>query len=168
MSIKKLFSRKNPNAISDLIKKTAELNLARLEVGIIDGSGPHMDKEKGKPSGLSIATVAAINEFGVKRHPIGGNRVPARPFMGPSMEKHKGEYVQMIKKDLPKVMLRLKSRDTMYKAIGKKAVLDMKHFIKDGNFEPLSPRQIKKKGHAAPLFHTFQMMDEIDYEVKKK
>lgn len=154
--------RKAKNAVSNLISEAAKLNYEKLKVGIIDGSEQHSD------SGLSVAMIAAINEFGTQRHPTGGNRIPPRPFMGPSMAKHKKEYVAMFAKDAPKVLLRLKSRKTMFDAVGKKAVLDMKHFIKDGDFEPLSDRQIKKKGHAAPLFHTFQMMDAIDYEVGKK
>lgn len=153
--------RKAKDAIKNLINETAKLNHEMLSVGITDSS-KHSD------SRLSVATIAAINEFGTQRHPTGGNRVPARPFMAPSMAKHKKEYVAMFAKDMPKVLLRLKSKNAMYEAVGKKAVLDMKHFIKDGDFEPLSARQIKRKGHAAPLFHTFQMMDAIDYEVTKK
>ncbi|MGP9557206.1 hypothetical protein [Psychrobacter sp. AOP7-A1-24] len=168
MSIKKFLSRKNPNAIKDLINNAAKLRAEKLSVGVVDADAMHIDRDTGKSSGLTIAEVAAINEFGVERHPIGGNRVPARPFMGPSVRKHRGEYAQMIAKDLPKVTIGLKRKKTMYDKVGKKMVLDMKHFIKDGNFVPLSPQQIKKKGHAAPLFHTFQMMDAIDYKVDKK
>lgn len=171
MNIRKLFTRKNPDAIANIIRQTAKLNAERLNVGIIDGSAEHMDRQKDgtyKGSGLTIAQVAAINEFGTDRHPTGGNRVPERSFIRASMKKHQGDYVKIFAKHVPPLFFKERSLNKVFTRVGEKAVLDMKHFIKDGKFVPLSPQQIKKKGHAAPLFHTFQMMDEIDYEVRKK
>lgn len=150
--------RRAKDAVKNLIREAAELNYTRLHVGIIDGSEQHSD------SGMSVAAIAAVNEFG-RTFP---NRIPPRPFVQPSMNKNKGKYVDMMAKEAPRVLLRLGNSKAMYERVGKQAVLDMKHFIKDGKFEPLSAQQIKKKGHAAPLFHTFQMMDAIDYEVTKK
>lgn len=150
--------RRAKDAVKNLITEAAKLNYERLEIGIIDGSEKHSD------SGMSVAAIAAVNEFG-RTFP---NRIPPRPFIGPSMNKNQDKYVAIMAKEAPRVLLRLGNSKAMYHKIGKMAVLDIKHFIKDGKFEPLSAQQIKKKGHAAPLFHTFQMMDALDYKVNKK
>lgn len=153
--------RRVKDAIKNLIRETAELNFSKLEVGIIDGDEMHVGSK------ISVKAVAAINTYGTKGSRTGGP-IPPRPFIEPSMLKNKQKYVDMLAKDTPRVILRLKSKNKMFDAVGKVAVLDIKHFIKDGNFEPLSERQVRKKGHSAPLFHTFQMMDAIDYRVKGK
>lgn len=160
--------RRSKNAINDLIENTAKLNYEKLHIGIIDGDRPHLDAKTGKPSGLTINQIAAINEFGTKSHPIGGNRVPARPFIGPVVIEGAPKYVAMIRQDLSKSLFQYKGGNKLLTKVGYAAKNDIRNLIKDGNFEPLSPQQVKKKGHAQPLYHTFQMYDAIGFEIRKK
>jgi len=120
-------------------------------VGVPEGTG--------RDDGLSNAFLAYIHDNG---SPI--NNIPARPFIKQTIEEN-AEYVS-------KMMLKaLMSKDpeAILAELGEVMAGKIKAKIMMGVDPALQPETVKKKkGNALPLFDTGQMMESINYIVRKK
>lgn len=149
--------RKDPDAIKNLIKNVVRVKGAKVEVGIVDEDEIHEE------SGLTVKELAAIHEFGSEEA-----KIPARPFMEPTMHDNRFKYRAMMWNDAKKLSKGRKNPAVALKEIGEMAADDMRELILKGNFEPLKLETIALKGHSDPLIDSGQMYDAIDYKVTVK
>ena len=113
-------------------------------------------------NGMTVAEVAAINEFGAP-----AAKVPARPFMTPTVKNYQKDWVKMVSKDVPKVALgKLTAFDVLDK-LGRVAAMNMKEQITNTNYPPNAPSTIARKGFNAPLRDTFYMRDTVQNAVNR-
>ena len=147
--------RKDPRALERLLKNVVRVKGRAVEVGF-----PNED-EMHRNAGMTVKELALTHEFGT----IDG-RIPARPFIQPTMHKNRFDYRRMMFKSAKDLTLGRKDVDVALKEIGERAVDDMRLTILEGNFTPLAESTIAKKGHSHPLIESDQMYDAIDYKVK--
>lgn len=147
--------RKNPKAIEDLIENTVRLAHKKVEIGFPNADEMHDE------AGMTIKKLAAIHEFGT----IDG-KIPARPFIQPTMDQNRDKYRKMLFKSAGPLLLRRTSIENVLKTIGKQGVEDMQNLILKNDFTPIADMTAAKKGHTMALLDTHQMYDAIDYEVK--
>lgn len=107
------------------------------------------------------AEIAVWNEFGT-------SRIPARPFLRTSQDKHAGKYVRMLV-DAARAGIGSPAgfdhARTMRK-LGAVMVGDVQKTIADGVPPPNADSTIAKKGSSKPLIDTGLMRSLVDYRVR--
>ena len=114
------------------------------------------------PDGTPVAIVGAIQEFGA---PVA--KIPARPFIRPTVKEQKDEWVNIMKKTIPKVALDKMTAFDVLDLVGRVAASDIQTKISSIYSPPLSPITIKRKGSAKPLIDTGLMLASIQNAVNK-
>ena len=109
------------------------------------------------PDGTSVATVAAMNEFGVPSH-----NQPPRPYFrtmisqkSPGWSRAVVDLMKANDMNVPKVL----------DLEGQGIKGQLQQSIVDLTDPPLAPSTIKAKGFAKPLIDTSVMINSADYEV---
>jgi len=109
------------------------------------------------PDGTSVATIAAIQNFGAPSRGI-----PPRPFFSNMVAaKSPGwpdSFVRIMKANEYDLDLSLN-------LLGGGIAGQLRQSIKDTNSPPLSPVTVRKKGFAKPLIDTAVMFQSVDFEV---
>jgi hypothetical protein len=123
---------------------------------------------KSYPDGTSIAEVAAINEFGAP-----AMRVPARPFMRPTIKEQQEEWVAQIAGGAKKVIQGKMTAFDVLDAVGNLASNDMKAKIASIYSPPLAPLTLKnrrERGNTStkPLVDTGAMLAYLQHSVAKE
>lgn len=122
-------------------------------VGVPKGAGAYED-------GLTIATVAAVNNFG-----SADGRIPARPFLAPAVENGAPEYRRLVELMLPKVMSGEMEMQTLLAQMGQLAEGHVKQQITDLRTPPNAQSTIDKKGSDNPLIDTGALRQSIRYVI---
>ena len=134
----------------------AELNwLANrdIHVGFQRGKGVYED-------GTDVADVAMYNEYGT-------SRIPSRPFLRQSFERHKTEYVLECER-IYTSMIQGKKVEGEIRKFGNKVKRDIVDEIERGEFVPNAPSTVAKKGFNKPLYETGLMEKSISYYTEKR
>ncbi|MGL4898009.1 MAG: HK97-gp10 family putative phage morphogenesis protein [Cetobacterium sp.] len=97
------------------------------------------------PNGTPVELVALFLEFGTKN-------MPPRPFMRNTIRKNKKKWSNLLR------------NSKNFDIVGKQIINDIKTSIINGNFEPLKPSTIKKKGNSYPLIDTGTLYDSLIYK----
>lgn len=143
-------------------KQAVELALRRLAerlqrgdtqvlVGVPTGAGSYED-------GLTIATVAAVNEFG-----SADGKIPARPFLHPAIQEGAPMFRRIAELRLPDVIA---GKENLLKALHQMGTLGVslvQEKITDIRTPPNAPSTIAKKGSSKPLIDTGALRQSIDY-----
>ena len=129
-------------------------------VKVVNVGVPAGRKEK---DGTPVAMVAAVHEFG---SPSQG--IPERPFLRVSIEANKPKYAKISAAGLRQILRGKSSTDAVLAVMGEAAVGDVKQRIRSGDFTPLKPATIKRKGSSRPLIDTGQMEQSIAWELGDK
>ena len=143
-------------------KQAVELALRRLAerlqrgdtqvlVGVPTGAGSYED-------GLTIATVAAVNEFG-----SADGKIPARPFLHPAIQEGAPMFRRIAELRLPDVIA---GKENLLKALHQMGTLGVslvQEKITDIRTPPNAPSTIAKKGSRKPLIDTGALRQSIDY-----
>ena len=134
--------------LGELGKKVASAKV--LRVGFLEGST--------YPNGTTVATVAAIQEYGAPRA-----HIPPRPFFRNMVAAKKGKWPKAIRD-----LLKANGYDALrtLQQIGEAIAGQLRQSIIDTNSPPLSPVTIARKGFDKPLVDTGHMLNSINYEVK--
>ena len=113
---------------------------------------------KGQAGGLTVATIAAIQEFGAPSRGI-----PPRPFFRNMIRAKSGEWPRAIA-----ALLKANNYDARRTLMltGEAIAGQLRQSIVDTNSPPLKPETIRRKGFAKPLVDTAHMLNSIDYEIK--
>lgn len=119
------------------------------------------DQTKGnrhKKGGLSMAEIAAENEFGTKY-------IPARSFMRTTFDENRDNVNRIIDKEYDKILEGKRTVQFSLQAIGIYYEGLIRKKIRDIHFPPNSPRTIALKGSSKPLIDFGQMIAAIQHKV---
>lgn len=127
-------------AMKDLAKRLEREQ--RVLVGVPKGAGEYED-------GLTIATVAAANNFG-----SADGHIPARPFLAPGVERGAPQYMRLVELMIPQVLTGDMQMRTLLDQLGELAEGNVKQQILDTYTPPNAQSTIDKKGSDHPLIDT--------------
>jgi hypothetical protein len=123
-------------ALKDLAKKLE--GETRVLVGVPVGAGSN--------DGLTIATYAAVNEFG-----SADGHIPARPFLRPGVENGTLLYLKTAELGIPKVLSGQMTMRMVLEQIGNMAQVSVQTAIHDKTDPPNAASTIAAKGSSHPL-----------------
>lgn len=109
-------------------------------------------------SDLTLATIAAINEFGT-------DKIPSRPFLRSTVDTNRDEYAEDIADAFKAVLDGKAPLEAGLNKLGLKAVRDVQRTIKSNDFARNAPSTIAAKGSTSPLIDTGRLRQSIDYEI---
>jgi hypothetical protein len=151
-----------------LVKLTRNVsNGATLHVGFLSGATYPARSSRGrkgrkrgasKSAPISVATVAAIQEFGAP-----SRNIPPRPFMRRLVKEKSSEWPKAVA-----MLLKANGYDAKktLELAGQAISGQLRQVIKDVVSPPLKPATVKRKGFSKPLIDTSHLINSIDYEVK--
>lgn len=125
----------------------------RVLVGVPEGSGTYDD-------GLTIATVAAVNNFG-----SADGHIPARPFLRPAVEQGAPEYQRLAEVMIPRVLSGEMAMRTLLEQMGNLAEGHIKQYITDLRVPKNADSTIANKGSDNPLIHDGHLRQSIRYVI---
>ena len=149
----------NRAKIEDALKKLAkrmEESDQMVLVGVPKGAGVYED-------GLTIATIAAVNEFG-----SADGRIPERPFLRTAVEEGAHEYLSLVEKEMPDIAEGKHPMSRLLNRLGIMAVGHVQKKIVEGPFTPNAPSTIRAKGSSSPLIDTGALRQSINYVIADK
>lgn len=147
MSVKVI--RKNPKAIKELKEQMAKLRAKAVYVGLPAGT----DGE--------LVMRGAVHQFGSEKR-----NIPPRPWLDKGAEQGADKYKKLAKNKITDVVTGDLSVDKYYQTLGEISVAEVRKYLRNGDFTPLSPATIKRKGSSKPLIDTGQLRNSVTYEVK--
>jgi hypothetical protein len=120
-----------------------------LKVGFLEGAT--------YPDGTSVATVAAIQNYGAPSRGI-----PPRPFFSNMVEEKSGDWGDSLA-----AILKENDYDVTksLELMGKGIEGQLRESIVNTNSPPLAEKTIARKGFAKPLIDTSNMINSVDSEV---
>lgn len=125
----------------------------RVLVGVPKGAGTYED-------GLTIATVAAVNNFG-----SADGVIPERPFLVPAITKGAPQYQRLAEVMIPKVLSGSMAMTTLLEQMGNLAEGHVKQEITDIRTPPNAASTIAAKGSDNPLIDTGALRQSIRYVI---
>ncbi|MDQ3202570.1 MAG: hypothetical protein M3Q94_10480 [Pseudomonadota bacterium] len=138
-------------ALKDLALKLA--GPTRVLAGVPKGAGTYED-------GLTLATIAAVNNFG-----SADGTIPARPTLGPAIEKGAPQYQRLAEVMIPKVLTGEMTMLTLLEQMGNLAEGHIKQEITDLKTPPNAASTIAAKGSDNPLIDTGAFRQSIRYVI---
>ena len=136
----------------------AQMKERTVKAGILKSAGKHDNSKKG----LSVATIAAYNEYGTAT-------APERPAFRASFAKNRKKY----KKALGKLGTKsFNSQSTLagMNKLGREAKKDIEKSIVSGSWVANADSTMLAKGNGKqkinrPLIETGQVLDSVEYEI---
>ena len=125
---------------------------AVVKVGVLSGAGEH---NKGT-AGQTVAEIAWWNEFGT-------SRIPARPFLRPTLRKQGGKYKASMKMLIRSMLLGKIANTKAQAVLGLAAQRDIQKAITDLKDPPNADSTKDQKGSSNPLIDTGQMRQTISW-----
>ncbi|MEX2901317.1 hypothetical protein AB3967_08305 [Pseudomonas rhodesiae] len=125
----------------------------RVLVGVPKGAGTYED-------GLTIATVAAVNNFG-----SADGLIPERPFLAPAITKGAPQYQRLAEVMIPKILSGEMTIQTLLEQMGNLAEGHVKQEITDIRTPPNAASTIVAKGSDNPLIDTGALRQSIRYVI---
>ena len=104
------------------------------------------------------AKKATWQEYGTSRG------IPARPFLRNTQYENENQWRQKTSQDIVQVFEGGLSSSAVLSKLGLLMVQDIRKTIDAGNFAPLSPVTVAKKGSSKPLVDTGDMYGEITHK----
>jgi hypothetical protein len=151
----------------NVVKNTAGKEIANLQKRLAKSNQVvnvgFPDSVNHTPDGNSVAFIAAVHEYGAP-----GAGIPERPFLKISIVKGKPEQMRLNKVNLFRIVKGGMDFETALGQLGAMAQGQVQQYIVDGQFVPLKPATIKKKGSSKPLIDTGQMRQSVMWELGEK
>lgn len=151
-----LIGKQQVDAALKKLTQQFEREEMQILVGVPEGAGSYA-AENGKQA-LTIATIAAVNEFGTA-----DGHIPARPFLGPAIEEGAPKFVRVIELGLPKVLAGEQPMSWLMHRVGNIAKSEVQQKITDVKTPPNARSTIARKGSDNPLIDTGALRNSIDY-----
>lgn len=151
---KRILKDIDPKAIDRLKKRLIDAGKV-VNVGVPDG--------KREEDGTPVAMIAAVHEYG---SPAQG--IPERSFLRTAIQRNRKTYARLNKINLVKMLRGHMDAETALGQLGEMAKGDVQFEIRSGDFVPLKPATIKRKGSSKPLIDTGQMVQSISWELGDK
>jgi hypothetical protein len=145
---------------AEIQKQIASLDGSYVLVGFQEGTKTkgQVKGQRQKKAGLSMAAIAATNEFGT-------NRIPARPFMSTSFDENRAKINKAIQGEYAKI---LDGKSTASKSLGLIGLLGTRLIVQKIRAiisPPNSPITIAIKGSSKPLIDFGQMVQSVRHKV---
>lgn len=150
-SVVKDTGNKNLNKLAAELKKSGKY----VKVGLPDS--PHRD------SGLTLAQLGGIHEYGAP-----GAGIPERPFLAVAIRKELDDLMRLNIINLKLILHNGQTFEGALEQLGLMAQGKVQQYIVDGDFAPLQPATIARKGSSKPLIDTGQMRQSITFVVEGK
>lgn len=144
----------DPKALDRLRQRLVGDNRV-VNVGVPEG--------KREEDGTPVAMIAAVHEFG---SPSQG--IPERPFLRVAVQRNRQKYGRLNRINLVKMLRGQATVEQALGQLGEMAKGDVQTEIRSGDFAPLKPATIKRKGSSRPLIDTGQMVQSIAWELGDK
>lgn len=135
--------------------KVAQLAAKEVHVGLVGSAGEQQHPDAAQ--GVSVAEVAAFQEFGTSRN-------PPRPFMSALIRENRSEYMHVCKRAY-KRLLAGDSIASCLEEIGRWGVAKMREKIDSNVPPPLAPATVEKKGHDHALIDSETMYHSIGFQI---
>lgn len=154
----------------DLRRALGGLSKIRVVVGIRGKAGAEKGSRTRKGAdgsetttqdSISLVGIAAVHEYGTD-----DGHVPARPYLGPTIDNNRAKYTNELEDALGRVIDGDSDIDTELGLIGLRVVKDTQQTINTMTDPPLSARTIAEKGSSALLIDTGRLIQSIDSEVR--
>lgn len=110
--------------------------------------------------GTPVALIAATHEFGSPERGI-----PERSFLRSGMRENQEKYVRLNKVNLVRILRGQLTSEQALGQLGEMAKGDVQQKIRSGDFAPLKPSTVDRKGSSKPLIDTGQMVQSVSYEL---
>lgn len=147
----------------EIRRQIARLDGSYVKVGFQEGvvTKTQLKGQRRKPAGLSMAQIAAENEFGTKI-------IPARPFMSTSFDENKALINKAIQGEYNKILDGQRATEQSLGLIGQLMTKLIVQKIRAIVSPPNSPRTIAIKKSSKPLIDFGQMVQSVRYKVVLK
>lgn len=148
---------------TEMLKRAKEIKDRRVKVGVLDsGEGAAMHDPDGD---LSVAEIAAVNEFGTQ-----DGRIPERSFVRSTFDEQREELVELGKELIAKVFEGKIDVNKALNMLGAKLATEIKKKITlgDGVPPPNAEATIAAKGSSRPLVDTGRMVNAITWAILGK
>lgn len=109
---------------------------------------------------MTVAQLARVHEFGA---PSVG--IPERPFMRQSLQNNRPKYLRLNRQNLRQMVAGDMSAEQALGQLGAMAQGDIQREIVNGEFAPLKPETIRRKGSSKPLIDSGQMRQSVTWEL---
>lgn len=110
---------------------------------------------------LTIAEIGAIHEFGAP-----GANIPERPFLHPGIREGGDQIARLSQVLLFQLQNGEITKNDALEQLGLLGVRLVQEKIRNGEFVPLSPRTIARKGSSQPLIDTGQMIQSVTFAIE--
>lgn len=139
--------------------KEIEAKEAKVRIGVFSGAGDAKDKD-GKSTGITLATLAAIHEYGSEKAGL-----PERSFLRATFRAKKDQGIAMCGKVCKAFIENKISLEQAMGILGEWGVAQVKNFIRSNQVKPPSTEATnEKKGSSVTLVDTAQLVNSISYE----
>lgn len=130
-----------------------------------DGKVVHVGVPEGpkETDGTPMAMIAAVHEYGAPSQGI-----PERPVYRVVVRKNREKYLQLNRTNLVKMLRGQMTADQALGQLGEMAKGDVQSEIRNGDFTPLKPATIKRKGSSRPLIDKGQYIQSIQWQLGNK
>ena len=143
-----------------LEKQLKKMSKMSVKTGILSDAGNH-------ENGMTIAEIAAINEFGTeKRNADGEQFIHERPAHRDTFQKSRPKLKTNLAKSVDLVIEGKATPDQVLKRIGEWYVGQLKKNIIAWDDPENKPSTVKQKGFNNPLIHTGRTVNSINYEIE--
>lgn len=141
------------------VAEISKLANSYVQIGFQEGEVTHSQTkgQRHKKAGLSMAQIAAYNEYGTED-------IPARPFMSTAIENNKAKIYKAIDSQYNKI---IEGKSTVKKSldlIGLLVTSLMQQRIRQIQIPPNAPSTIKQKKSSKPLIDFGQMIQSIRHK----
>lgn len=145
-----------------LLKNLNKMKKLQVRVGVQGGKKYKEKSRDGKEKeGADLVDIAIWNELGT-------DRIPARPFLGQTVDQHGAEIQKAAAQLVQKICKGQLDAQSALDNLGVLMVGYVQNQISDGDFVPNAPSTIRLKGSERPLINTKQLRGSISPMVCKK
>jgi len=120
-------------------------------------------KEQHEDDGINNATLAAVHNLGSV-----ANNIPPRPFLKQSFEKYQSERKKLAERLVRDFMRGAIDMKTAHEKMGNASAGWGRKIFTTGDFAPLKPATVARKGSSRPLIDTGELRRALTFEVVKK
>ena len=139
-----------------ILRNMRKIDAKAVKVGIQDGDKTSDGKE-------SLAYIASLHEFGSP-----GGKIPERSFIRTAIDKNEHKINNLSDGLALKILDGSVTVRGALDLIGLKVTGMIQEQITDGDYVPLSPATIKKKGNDKPLIDTGHMWQSVRHVIEDK
>ena len=157
------FTQLDDSEFRALIKRMKDLGTRAVKVGVLKAEGAELHRdEDGSPSGITVAEIAVIHEYGAPKA-----RIPERSFIRRTFRRRWFDLRKLTAKLAKGIAIKRFSVDTALDMLGVWGSNAIKATIKTGDHipPPLAKITRQRKKSSRPLIDTGQLANSMTHEI---